>query len=106
MDVENARLATDNSKLKEELEVTKAVAKVARSQSSVIEAILYKIFHTKAFGDDVNRSGMAFTPLATTDEVELISLDFPKLDIKKDIYGYDKEARRLAGRHLADDFIN
>lgn len=73
-----------------------------RSQGPVIEVALYKIFRTKAFGRCVNQYGMALTPVVTIDRWKLINLDFPDLDIRKDIYGYDEEARRSVCRHLAE----
>lgn len=43
---------------------------------------------------------MALTLVASTDVVELICFDYPNLDIKKAIYGYDEEARRVASWRL------
>lgn len=39
------------------------------------------------FGRYVNACGMAITPVVA---IELISLDFPDLDISKTKYGYDE----------------
>lgn len=50
------------------------------SQGPVIETTLYKIFCTKVFGGYVNRCGKVLIPVATTNAMELISLDFSNLD--------------------------
>lgn len=65
------------------------------------EATLYKVIRAKAFGRYFSQCGMTLTPVVSTNVMELIILDFPNLDIRKDIYGYDEEARRNAFCHLA-----
>lgn len=55
----------------------------------------------KAFGEYVNNCGDDINPLATTNAIELISLDFPDLDIKKSDYMYDATTREQSRWHLA-----
>lgn len=45
----------------------------------------------------MNAYGNAINLMATTDAIELISLDFPKLNIRKEEYGYDLVARERLG---------
>lgn len=105
-----AKLAVENSKLKDEVKKTNVNTEEARSnfvrkQGSFIQDSLYKIIRPKAFGAYVNRCDMSLTLVASTDAVELICFNFPNLNIKKDICGYDVEARRAASHHITETMM-
>lgn len=52
----------------------------------MIEASLYKLVRTQAFGDYKSACANALNPAVTTDAIEMINLDYPELDIKKARY--------------------
>lgn len=60
----------------------------------MIKASLYKLVRTQAFGNYINACANTLNLVATTDAVEMISLDFSELDIQKALYGYNKEGRK------------
>lgn len=63
----------------------------------MIEVNLYKFVRTQAFGEYINGCADSLNPAATTNAIELISLDYPELNIKKAMYRYDEGAREKAG---------
>lgn len=58
----------------------------------MIQTSLYKLVRTQAFGRYINAYVNLLNPVATTDAVELVSLDFSELDIRKAMYGYNEKA--------------
>lgn len=64
-------------------EIDSLRAQVISSQESLLRATVYKLLRTNNFGEYVNACGSAINPLATTEAIELISLDYPDLEIKK-----------------------
>lgn len=65
-------------------------ALVISSRGSLMQATIYKLLRTKAFGYFVNVCGNAINRVATIDAIELINLDFLDMDIKRSDYGYDE----------------
>lgn len=120
MSTKNARLASDLTRAKdklarvtfetrrreEALKVEKTSrAQVISSQGSLMQATVYKLLRTNVFGEYVNAYGSAINPLATTETIELISQDFPDMDIKKSDYRYDKAAKEQSGWHMAEAML-
>lgn len=111
---ENGRLAEDLSKAKEELvevkcawksEVESLRSQALTSQGPLLQAFLYKLMRTNAFGEYINQCGGAINPLAMTDAIELISMDHPNLDINKLEYGYDKDAKEQCSWRLDEEMM-
>lgn len=79
---ENARLAMDLSKTEEDLEEARKEtqgfrSQVVESQGPLLRAFLYKMTRSNAFGEFINQCGGAINPLATTDTIDLIAMDYP-----------------------------
>lgn len=118
LSAENVRLASimtqtsdDLAKVKSEVEEVKAKLQslqklLITSQGPMIESSLYKLVRTHAFGDYISACGNVLNPAATTDAIEMISLDFPELDIQKALYGYDEEVRKWAGWLQAEAMLS
>lgn len=53
----------------------------------------------------MNTCGGTINPLAMTEAIKLISLDYPHLDIKKLGYGYDKDVREQSGWRMAEEML-
>lgn len=108
---ENARLASELAKSKADVESLGAShqefqAQVVRSQGKFLQAFLYKLTQSSAFGEFVNECGDVINPLATTDAIELITLDHPKIDVKKPEYGYDdKDIRDQVNWRLVESIL-
>lgn len=107
---ENARLASELVKSKAEVESLSAShqelqAQVVKGQGALLQAFLYKLTLSSAFGEFVNECGDVINPLATTDAIELITLDHSEIDIKKPEYGYDKDIRDQVNWRLAESIL-
>lgn len=48
----------------------------------------------------------AINPLATSEAIELISLDFPDVNVKRPDYGYDKAVRKESGWRLVEAMLH
>lgn len=59
----------------------------------------------KAFGCYMNACSHAISPVVTMDAIELISLDFPDLNIKKSDYGYDEVTRKRVACQLTEAML-
>lgn len=77
------------SEVRAELEALRQLAVI--SQGPMIKASLYKLVRTQAFGEYVNACADALNPAAATDAIELVSMDYLELDIKKAMYGYNEK---------------
>lgn len=107
----NTRLAIEFSWMKIELKNNAKAHKskvealwqcLIETQGPLIQASLYMIIHTQSFGRYINWCGMALTPIASTKAVELISFNYPDLNIKNANFGYDSEAKEKVGWLLAE----
>lgn len=87
------------------VEVVVFKAQFVQLQGPGLQATLYKVIRLKAFGLYVNSYGMALTPVATIDKVELVRLDFPNLDIRNSKYGYDEVSRDKASWLLVKTMV-
>lgn len=54
----------------------------------------------------MNECDNTINPLETTEAIMLISLDFPKLNMKRADYGYDESAREQSGWSLAEAMLH
>lgn len=107
---ENARLASELSSAKTEVESLRVehrefCSRAIGAQGPLLQAFLYKLTRSSAFGEFVNGCGDAINPLATTDSIDLVSLDHPDHDIKKPEYGYDKDVREQVNWRLAEKIL-
>ena len=78
---------------------------VIKSQGHLLQAFLYKLIGSTTFGEFINSCDEVINLLATTDAIDLISLDHPELDIKKPEYGYDSEVREKVNWRLAERLL-
>lgn len=109
LSAENARLASTLAQSSKDLAKVKAKVDMVKSeleplhtlavslQGPMIKASLYKLMRTQGNGNYVNSCTNALNLVAMIDTVELISVDFPELDIRKTLYGYNEEARKKFG---------
>lgn len=89
LSAENARLATivthtlhDLTRVKSKVEKVKAELEsllqlAITSQGPMIDASLYKLVRTQAFGDYITACASALNHGGTTNTIEMISLDYP-----------------------------
>lgn len=54
---------------------------------------------------NIKTNAWAIIPLATIDAIDLISMDFLNLDIKKLDYGYDKDMKEQSNWHLDEEIM-
>lgn len=80
-------------------------AQVISSQGSFLQASVCKLLRTNAFGKYMNACGSAINTLATIVAIELISLDFLDLNIKRSDYGYDTATRDQFGWRLVETML-
>lgn len=80
-------------------------ARVVSAQGPLLQSFLYKLTRSAALEEFLNSCGDVINPLATTDSIDLISLDHPDLDIKKPEYSYDKDVRKQVNWRLAERIL-
>lgn len=107
---ENARLASELSKARAEVESLRMehrefCSRFIGPQGPLLQAFLYKLTRLFAFGEFVNGCGDVINSLAMTDAINLISLDHPDLEIKKSEYDYDKDVREQVDWRLAEKIL-
>lgn len=63
----------------------------------MLKAFLHKLVRTEAFGDYISSYADALNPAAMTDAIEMVNMDYPELDVKKAMYGYNEETIERVG---------
>lgn len=71
----------------------------------MIKALLHKLVRTKAFGEYISACADVLNLATTTDAIELISMNYPELETRKTMYGYNKEAKERAGWLQAEAMV-
>lgn len=101
----------DLAKVKSEVREVRAKLESLRklaisSQEPMIGASLYKLVLTQAFGNYISACANALSPINRTKAIEMISLDFPKLDILEALYRYNENVRKRAGWLQAEAMLS